>query len=58
MPGVQTATGIQFTDAKINNGGIDSVNGVDPANFSNVYKFDWLDGGSDKLLHDLTPTRR
>ena len=55
VPGVQTATGIQFADAKINNGGIDSVNGVDPATFANVYQFDWLDGGSDPLLHDLTP---
>src|SRR4029079_5721541 len=53
-PGVATATGIQFADAKINNGGIDSVNGVDPATFGNVYKFDWLDGGSDKLLTNLT----
>jgi len=53
VPGVQTASGIQFTEAQINNGGTDSVNGVDPATFSNVYKFDWLDGGSDKLLHNL-----
>jgi putative ABC transport system permease protein len=57
VPGVQTASGIQFTEAKINNGGTDTVNGVDPATFSNVYKFDWLDGGSDKLLHDLSPNQ-
>jgi putative ABC transport system permease protein len=55
VPGVATATGIQFADAKIGNGGIDTVNGVDPATFSNVYRFDWLNGGSDKLLRDLTP---
>jgi hypothetical protein len=55
VPGVQTATGIQFADAKIGNGGIDTVNGVDPATFSNVYRFDWLDGGSDKLLRGLGP---
>ena len=55
VPGVATATGIQFADAKIGNGGIDTVNGVDPATFSNVYRFDWLNGGSDTLLRDLAP---
>ena len=30
VPRVETATGIQFTDAKIGNGGTDFVNGVDP----------------------------
>ena len=58
VPGVQTASGIQFADAKIGNGGIDTVNGVDPATFSNVYRFDWLKGGSNKLLHDLDARRR
>jgi putative ABC transport system permease protein len=55
VPGVKTASGIQFTEAKINNGGTDTVNGVDPATFSSVYKFDWLNGASDKALHDLGP---
>jgi putative ABC transport system permease protein len=55
VPGVATASGIQFADAQIGNGGIDTVNGVDPATFSNVYRFDWLKGGSNTLLHDLTP---
>jgi putative ABC transport system permease protein len=55
VPGVATATGIQFADAKIGNGGIDTVNGVDPATFSNVYRFDWLNGGTNRLLHNLTP---
>src|SRR4029079_11395361 len=50
VPGVQRATGIQFADAKMGKGGIDTVNGVDPATFSNVYRFDWLNGGSGKLL--------
>jgi putative ABC transport system permease protein len=54
VPGVATASGIQFADAKIGNGGIDTVNGVDPATFSNVYRFDWLKGGSNALLHNLT----
>ena len=29
------------------------MNGVDPATFSNVYRFDWLNGGSNTLLHNL-----
>ena len=31
VPGVQVASGLQFTQAKINHGGTDTVNGVDPA---------------------------
>jgi putative ABC transport system permease protein len=50
VPDVQTATGIQFTDAKINHGGIDTVNGIDPLDFPQLYKFDWQKGGSDALL--------
>ncbi len=50
VPDVQTATGIQFTDAKINHGGIDTVNGIDPIDFPQLYKFDWQKGGSDALL--------
>src|SRR5262249_45352587 len=53
VPGVKVSTGIQFTDAKINNGGVDTVNGVDPVEFGRVYKFDWLNGGSDQLLTTL-----
>jgi putative ABC transport system permease protein len=55
VPGVATASGIQFADAKIGNGGIDTANGVDPTTFSNVYRFDWLKGGSNTLLRTLTP---
>jgi putative ABC transport system permease protein len=50
VPDVQTAAGIQFTDAKINHGGIDTVNGIDPLDFPQLYKFDWQKGGSDALL--------
>ena len=53
VPGVKTASGLQFTEAKINNGGTDVVNGVDPASFSQVYQFDWLNGGSNSLLTNL-----
>ena len=55
VPGVQTATGILFAEAKINNGGTDTVNGVDPATFGDVYQFDWLNGGSNKDLTNLGP---
>jgi ABC-type antimicrobial peptide transport system permease subunit len=55
VPGVQTATGILFAEAKINNGGTDTVNGVDPATFGDVYRFDWLNGGSNKDLTNLGP---
>ena len=55
VPGVKTASGLQFTEAKIDNGGTDVVNGVDPASFSQVYKFDWLNGGSNSLLTNLGP---
>ena len=34
------------------------MNGVDPATFSNVYRFDWLKGGSNTLLRNLTARRR
>jgi putative ABC transport system permease protein len=50
VPQVQTATGIQFTDARINHGGVDTVNGIDPIDFPQLYKFDWQKGGSDALL--------
>jgi putative ABC transport system permease protein len=50
VPQVQTATGIQFTDARINHGGVDTVNGIDPIDFPQLYRFDWQKGGSDALL--------
>jgi putative ABC transport system permease protein len=50
VPEVQTATGIQFTDARINHGGTDIVNGIDPGDFDQLYTFTWQKGGSDALL--------
>jgi putative ABC transport system permease protein len=50
VPQVETATGIQFTDAKIGNGGTDFVNGVDPISIPNLYHFNWLNGGDDEIL--------
>jgi ABC-type antimicrobial peptide transport system permease subunit len=55
VPGVRTASGLQFTEAKINNGGTDTVNGVNPQTFPEVYRFDWLNGGSNALLRNLGP---
>jgi putative ABC transport system permease protein len=57
VPGVQTATGILFAQAKVNNGGTDTVNGVDPENFGSVYRFDWLNGSSDSDLTNLQPSQ-
>src|SRR5262249_38818068 len=57
VPGVQTATGILFAEARVNNGGTDTVNGVDPENFGNVYRFDWLNGSSDSDLTNLQPNQ-
>jgi putative ABC transport system permease protein len=49
VPQVETAVGIQLTDARINHGGTDTVNGVDPGDISQVYHFDWQKG-SDAVL--------
>ena len=43
-PGVQTAMGLNTGDVKINNGGTDTMYGVDPKAISQVYNFDWVDG--------------
>jgi ABC-type antimicrobial peptide transport system permease subunit len=53
VPQVQTATGIQFTDAQINHGGTDIVNGIDPGDFDQLYTFTWQKGGSDALLRNF-----
>jgi putative ABC transport system permease protein len=49
VPQVETAAGIQFTDARINHGGVDTVNGIDPIDFPHLYHYDWQKG-SDALL--------
>jgi ABC-type antimicrobial peptide transport system permease subunit len=53
VQGVSVASGVQSTEAKINHGGTDIVNGIDPTTFGNVYTFDWLKGGSDAILNHL-----
>ncbi|MGZ4431493.1 MAG: ABC transporter permease, partial [Gaiellales bacterium] len=54
VPGVSAAAAIKFDQAKIGNGGLDTINGVDPATFGRVYVFDWQNGGSNALLQRLT----
>ncbi|HEX3332594.1 MAG TPA: FtsX-like permease family protein, partial [Gaiellales bacterium] len=56
VPGVQSATGIAFTMVKVNRGGTDVANGVDPAALPDLYRFQWQKGGSDALLKRLTGT--
>ena len=56
VPGVDSATGIAFTNVRINHGGTDVANGVDPAQLPRLYRFQWQKGGSDALLAQLTGT--
>ena len=51
--GVQDGSGISFTNVKINNGGTDIVNGIDPGTINDVYRFDWQRGGSNALVSRL-----
>jgi ABC-type antimicrobial peptide transport system permease subunit len=53
VPQVETATGIQFTDARINHGGTDVVNGIDPGDFDKLYAFTWQKGGSNAVLSNF-----
>jgi putative ABC transport system permease protein len=50
--GVQTAAGVQAQQAQIG-GKTTAVYAVDPVAFAQVWKFDWLKGGSDALLGTL-----
>ncbi|HUZ84415.1 MAG TPA: FtsX-like permease family protein [Gaiellales bacterium] len=54
-PGVSTASGIEAEQARIGRGGTDVMNGVSPATIGAVYRFDWLNSGSDALLARLGP---
>ena len=59
VPDVQTATGIQFTDAKINHGGTDFVNGIDPISTSrSCTHFDWQKGGVGRAAGALPAATR
>jgi putative ABC transport system permease protein len=55
-PGVASASGIAFTNVRINKGGTDVANGVDPQALPKLYMFQWQKGGSDALLGRLSGT--
>ena len=50
--GVQTAAGVQAQQAQVG-GKTTAIYAVDPAAFQQVWKFDWLKGGSDAALGKL-----
>ena len=56
VPGVDTATGIAFTNVRIGRGGTDEANGVEPSELPRLYTFQWQRGGSDALLARLHGT--
>jgi putative ABC transport system permease protein len=56
VAGVQSASGIAFTEVRIGQGGTDIANGVDPQALPQLYKFQWQKGGSDALLGKLDST--
>ena len=56
VPGVQAAAPLQITTAKINSGGTDELNGIDPQTFPQTYRFVWRDGASDALLQNFHGT--
>jgi len=52
LAGVQTAAGVQAQQAQIA-GKTTAVYGIDPFTFRQIWKFDWLKGGSSALLGKL-----
>jgi putative ABC transport system permease protein len=54
VPGVAASSGLEFTQVEVGGGGQENVNGIDPTTVGKVYTFDWIQGGSDKLLTDFT----
>ena len=56
VPGVASATGIAFTNVRINRGGTDVANGVDPQALPKLYRIQWQRGGSNALLGKLDGT--
>ena len=52
LPGVQTATGMDMQQVRAD-GKPSVVMGIDPGLFQRVWRFDWLNGGSDALLGQL-----
>jgi len=54
VTGVETATGVDAQQAQVA-GKTTLVYAVDPSVFGSVWEFDWLNGGNDTLLDDLSP---
>jgi putative ABC transport system permease protein len=52
LPGVQTAAGLDMQQVQVA-GKTSAILGIDPALFKQVWRFDWLGGGSDALLGRL-----
>jgi putative ABC transport system permease protein len=55
VPSVQDAAGLYMQQVQVAKKST-NIMGIDPYAFSHVWRFDWLNGGSDKLLTDLGST--
>jgi putative ABC transport system permease protein len=53
VPGVSTVEPIRFDNVKINRGGTDTLNAINPANATKVFNFQWQSGGTDALFARL-----
>jgi putative ABC transport system permease protein len=51
--GAGAVSPLGFQLLKINHGGTDGANGVDPATITKVYRFDWRHSGNDNLVRQL-----
>jgi putative ABC transport system permease protein len=52
VPGVQGVSGLDIQQVQVDKK-LTGVSAVDPATFGPLWRFDWLDGGSDSLLQEL-----
>ena len=53
LPGVQAAAGAAWAEVKVKGSGIQTLYGVDPAVWPQVWAFAWRNGGSDALYSRL-----
>jgi putative ABC transport system permease protein len=53
VPGVDQAAGVYSATTQVNGGSTASMTGVDPISFGPLWRFHWLQGGSDALLAKL-----
>ena len=52
LSGVQTAAGLDMQQVQVD-GKASRILGIDPGLFKQLWRFDWLNGGSDALLNQL-----